>query len=205
MKRVLLTGFDPFGGETVNPSWEAVNQLRHGKLSGIEVVTKELPTVFEKSVRLLRQWVLELKPDVVIGIGQAGGRSDIAIERLAVNLDDARIPDNEGNQPLDKPIIAGGPSAYWSTLPVKGIEAAVREAGIPASISYSAGTFVCNHLFYSLQHMLASSHYQVRGGFIHIPYLPAQVAERPGVPSMSLELVVKAIEIAIQTSTSMDD
>ncbi|REE94323.1 pyroglutamyl-peptidase I [Paenibacillus taihuensis] len=200
MKKVLLTGFDPFGGEAVNPSWEAVSQLHQRKLDGIEVEAIELPTVFGKSFQLLQQAVLEFKPDVIICVGQAGGRSDIALERVAVNLDDARIPDNEGNQPTDKPITFDGPAAYWSTLPVKAVAAAMREEGIPASVSYSAGTFVCNHLFYNLQHMIASSSHEMKGGFIHIPYLPAQVAERPGVPSMSLDVMAKAIEIAIKSS-----
>ncbi|WP_090574457.1 pyroglutamyl-peptidase I [Paenibacillus sp. OV219] len=200
MKKVLLTGFDPFGGETINPSWEVASRLHQRKLEGLEVEARQLPTVFHKSLNLLRQLLLNVKPDVVICVGQAGGRSDIAIERVAVNLSDARISDNEENKPIDEPIIPGGPAAYWSTLPVKAIAAAIRQDGIPASVSYSAGTFVCNHLFYGLQHMLASDYPSMKSGFIHIPYLPAQTAERPNLPSMSLDVMERAIEIAIKTS-----
>ncbi|AZN40768.1 pyroglutamyl-peptidase I [Paenibacillus albus] len=206
MKKVLLTGFDPFGGDVINPSWEVVSRLHHRKLEGLEeleVEARQLPTVFHTSLKMLRQLLLDVKPDVVICVGQAGGRSEIAIERVAVNLSDARIPDNEGNQPIDEPIIPEGPAAYWSTLPVKAIAASIRKAGIPASVSYSAGTFVCNHLFYGLQHMLTSEFPSMRGGFIHIPYLPAQVAERSNMPWMSLDDMERAIAIAAQTSVRL--
>ncbi|SDW80841.1 pyroglutamyl-peptidase I [Paenibacillus sp. CF384] len=200
MNKVLLTGFDPFGGETINPAWEVVSQLSHRPFEGLEVEVRQIPTVFTKSIQKLRQAILEVKPDVVICVGQAGGRSDIAIERVAINVNDARIPDNEGNQPIDEPIAAAGPVAYWSSLPIKAITSQLRKAGIPASVSHTAGTFVCNHLFYGLQHMLATEFPAIRGGFIHIPYLPIQTEQKPQMPSMSLEVMVKAIEIAVVTS-----
>ncbi|MBW7452903.1 pyroglutamyl-peptidase I [Paenibacillus sepulcri] len=204
MSRVLLTGFDPFGGEAINPAWEAVSHFHLKMYEGFEVEVRQIPTVFKKSIYALRQMLLDVKPDVVICIGQAGGRSDIAVERVAINIDDARIPDNEGNQPIDEQIVVDGPAAYWSSLPVKAIAAHIRQAGIPASVSQSAGTFVCNHLFYGLQHMIATEFANIRGGFIHIPYLPVQTVARPQLPSMSLDVMVKAIEIAASISVQYD-
>lgn len=199
MPSVLLTGFDPFDGEPVNPAAEAVKRLDGRSLDGIAVVAKEIPTVFGRSIDVLEAAIHEVNPDVVICVGQAGGASDIRVERVAINLIDARIPDNEGNQPVDVPVVPDGPVAYWSTLPVKAIVHNLRAAGIPASVSYSAGTFVCNQLFYGLAHLLATQYPSVRGGFLHIPYLPEQAARHPGAPSMALETVVKALEIAVRT------
>ncbi|NBD28179.1 pyroglutamyl-peptidase I [Paenibacillus glycinis] len=204
MRKVLLTGFDPFGGEAVNPAWEAVSRIQHRTYDEFEVEVRQIPTAFRTSLSVLRQAVLVAKPDVVICVGQAGGRSDIAVERVAINLDDARIADNEGHQPIDEPIVLEGPAAYWSTLPVKAIAARLREAGIPAAVSHTAGTFVCNHVFYGLQHMLATEFPAVRGGFVHIPFLPAQTVERPHTPSMSLDVMVRAIEIAACASVQYD-
>ncbi|RAP77417.1 pyroglutamyl-peptidase I [Paenibacillus montanisoli] len=200
MNRVLLTGFDPFGGEAINPAWEAVSRFQHKACDGFMVEVRQIPTVFNTSIQTLRQAILDVKPDVVICVGQAGGRSDIAVERVAINMNDARIPDNEGNQPIDEPIAADGPAAYWSTLPVKAITAQLRSAGIPASVSHTAGTFVCNHLFYGLQHLIATEFPSVKGGFIHIPYLPSQTVNKPNVPSMNLETMVQALDIAVTTS-----
>ncbi|MFC4809417.1 pyroglutamyl-peptidase I [Paenibacillus sp. GCM10023250] len=204
MQKVLLTGFDPFGGETTNPAWEAVSRLRGKRYDGFEVEVRQVPTVFRTSLLALRQAMLEVRPDVVIGVGQAGGRSDIAVERVAINLDDARIPDNGGEQPLDQPIAEDGPAAYWSTLPVKAIAAGIREAGIPASVSLSAGSFVCNHLFYGLRHLIATEFTACRGGFLHVPYLPEQTIGRAPTPSMSLAHMVSAIEIAAKVSVRYD-
>ncbi|MBP3961979.1 pyroglutamyl-peptidase I [Paenibacillus lignilyticus] len=205
MNKVLLTGFDPFGGETINPAWEVVSRVHRRKtFPELQVEARQIPTVFTTSIEVLRQAILEVQPDVVICVGQAGGRSDIALERVAINLNDARIPDNEGNQPIDEPISEQGPAAYWTSLPIKSITARLRKGGIPASLSQTAGTFVCNHLFYGLQHMIATEFPGIRGGFIHIPYLPIQTAQKPQIPSMSLETMVEAIEIAVIASVQHD-
>ncbi|MDN4593713.1 pyroglutamyl-peptidase I [Polycladomyces subterraneus] len=202
MQKVLLTGFDPFGGEPVNPASEAIQRLSTKNFDNIELVTKQIPTVFHKSIEVLKQAIQEVQPNVVICVGQAGGRSDITVERVAINVDDARIPDNEGNQPIDDPIVPDGPVAYWSSLPIKAIVKNIREADIPASVSQTAGTFVCNHLFYGLSHLIATEFPSIRGGFIHIPYLPEQAIRHAGAPSMSLDHIVQALEIAVQTSVT---
>jgi len=142
----------------------------------------------------------ELKPQIIICVGQAGGRPDISVERIAINKDDARIPDNKGNQPIDTEVVPNGPVGYWSTLPIKAIVHAIKQNGIPSSISNTAGTFVCNHLFYHLMHYLKQQNNEVRGGFIHIPFLPAQAAARPNHPSMELDTIVRALHIAIQAT-----
>lgn len=205
MKTVLVTGFDPFGGETVNPAWESVKELGKIESAGYKVELRQIPTVFDKSIELLYAAIEEIKPDVVLCIGQAGGRVDIAVERVAINVNDARIPDNEGNQPIDTPIQEQGPVAYWSTLPIKAIVNDLRKQGVPASISQTAGTYVCNHLFYGLMHYLAEHHASTRGGFIHIPYLPQQAARLTGQPSMALETIVKGLQIAIEAAISYDE
>ncbi|RNB59060.1 pyroglutamyl-peptidase I [Brevibacillus gelatini] len=200
MKTILVTGFDPFGGEPVNPAWESVKRLAEVRSEQYRIETRQVPTVFGKSIALLQQAIRETDPDLVFCIGQAGGRPDITVERVAINVDDARIPDNAGNQPIDTPIVEGGPAAYWSTLPIKAIVKELRANGIPASVSQTAGTFVCNHLFYGLMHTLAQQKATIRGGFIHIPYLPEQAAMHPGQPSMSVETIVKALQVAIETA-----
>lgn len=205
MKKVLLTGFSPFGGEKVNPALEAVKQFQNKTLEGVQVTVLEIPTAFRKSLEILRHGIEETTPDVVICVGQAGGRSEISLERVAINVDDARIPDNEGNQPIDTPIVEDGPVAYWSTLPIKAIVQNIRKAGIPAAVSNTAGTFVCNHLFYGLAHLIATRFPSVRGGFIHIPYLPEQAVNHPGQPSMSLDTIVKGLEIAVLTSANLEE
>lgn len=202
MQKVLLTGFNPFGGEPVNPASEAIQRLSAKNFDNIELVTKQIPTVFHKSIEVLKQAIQEVQPNVVICVGQAGGRSDITVGRVAINVDDARIPDNEGNQPIDVPIVPDGPVAYWSSLPVKAIVKNIREAGIPASVSQTAGTFVFNHLFYGLAHLIATEFPSIRGGFIHIPYLPEQAVRHAGAPSMSLDHIVQALEIAVHTSVT---
>lgn len=204
MKTVLITGFEPFGGETVNPSWEVVSRLDNAMIVGCRVVARQLPCVFGESLRVLNAAIDTLAPTLVLAIGQAGGRPDITVERVAINIDDARIPDNQGQQPVDTPIVAGGPAAWFSSLPIKAIVNAMREAGVPASISQTAGTFVCNHVMYGLLHKL-HAHTDVKGGFIHIPYLPAQAAAHPGAASMAAETVRLALEIAIATALQVDE
>jgi pyroglutamyl-peptidase len=199
--RILLTGFDPFGGESINPSWEAVRALHGKRIGGHRIVALQLPTEFAGSLRMLRTAVRELTPAILLGVGQAGGRAQLSIERVAINLQDARIPDNAGIQPVDAPVIAGGPAAYFSTLPIKAILAALHAQGLPAEISNSAGTYVCNHIAYAMLHLAAKKR-GVRAGFIHIPYLPAQAAARHGVASMAPDDVVRGIEIALRTAIS---
>ncbi|MCW7548098.1 pyroglutamyl-peptidase I [Photorhabdus sp. APURE] len=198
MKTILITAFEPFDGETINPSWESVRQLQNQQLSGAHIETRQLPCVFNTSLTNLYAAIDEIQPELVIAVGQAGGRPDITVERIAININDARIPDNQGNQPIDTPIVATGPAAYFSTLPIKAIVSGLQAAGIPASISQSAGTYVCNHVMYGLLHHLALTYPNVRGGFIHIPYLPEQAVKHPGTPSMALETITTALKIAIK-------
>jgi pyroglutamyl-peptidase len=200
VKTVLLTGFEPFDGEPVNPAIEAVKKLHGQVVAGCRVESRQIVTVFGKAIDNLKIAIEETSPDLVICVGQAGGRSAVTVERVAVNVNDARIPDNEGNQPIDDPIVADGPVAYWSTLPIKAIVKELTENGVPASVSHTAGTFVCNHIFYGLMHHLANSNPGVRGGFIHIPFLPEQIARNPGQPSMALETIVKGLELAVKAT-----
>lgn len=205
MKTVLMTAFEPFGGETINPSWEAVRALEGKQIGGATIVIRQLPVVFSEVLNVLNRALEEVKPDAVLSVGQAGGRSDITVERIGINVDDARIPDNAGNQPVDEPIVAGGPAAYFSRLPIKAIVAAVREAGIPASVSQTAGTFTCNRVMYGLLHWLEQQKSPARGGFIHIPYLPEQAAQHPGAPSMSVTTIIQALEIAVKVTLETGD
>ena len=202
---ILLTGFDPFGGETINPSWEAVRTLDGEIVGGCTIRAVQLPTVFGRSLTVLRAALKRWKPTIVICVGQAGGRAQLSLERVAINVDDARIPDNAGKQPIDRAIVRGGPAAYFSTLPIKAMRAALADAGLPAEISQTAGTFVCNHVFYGLMHALALTP-DVRGGFVHIPFLPAQAARHAGAPSLAQEDVVRALRVmlAVALATQRD-
>ncbi len=200
MKTVLLTGFEPFNKEIINPAWEAVRGLEGGSGQGFAVEVLQLPCVFGDANRVIGEALGRLQPDVVIAVGQAGGRVDMSVERVAINVDDAPIADNAQRQLVDEPIVAGGPAAYFSTLPIKAIVAGLRGAGLPASVSQTAGTFVCNHVFYGLMHRTAAL--PVRAGFIHIPYLPEQAAAHPGAASMALADMVKGLKIAVEVSVS---
>ncbi|HEX7129273.1 MAG TPA: pyroglutamyl-peptidase I [Rhodanobacteraceae bacterium] len=195
--KILLTGFAPFAGEAINPSWEAVRALQGEMIQRHRIVALELPTEFEGSLRALRRALREAKPRVAIAVGLAGGREGISLERVAINVDDARIPDNAGAQPVDTPIVARGPAAYFSTLPIKAALARLHEAGIEAHISQTAGTYVCNHVFYALLH--ATRRTQVRAGFVHVPYLPEQ-ARRHAAPGMPLDRVVEALRVIARTA-----
>ncbi len=190
---LLLTGFAPFDGDAVNPSWQAVSRLRGRQLAGHRIAVRELPTEFGAALRMLRKAIREVKPKLVVCVGLAAGRSWISLERVAINVDDARIPDNAGAQPVDLPVVRDGPAAYFSTLPIKAMLAALREADIPAEVSQTAGTFVCNHVFYGLMHALRRRP-AVRAGFIHVPY-PA--ADRTG---FDLEHMSEALRIALRTA-----
>jgi pyroglutamyl-peptidase len=197
-KTVLLTGFEPFNGAAINPAWEAVRALKGWVDGDFLVEILQLPCVFGQANRVLCGAVDEIKPDVVICVGQAGGRADLTVERVAINVDDAPIVDNEGQQPVDAPIAAEGPAAYFASLPVKAIVGAIRARGLRASVSQTAGTFVCNHVFYGLLHHLRGR--EVIGGFIHVPYLPEQAAAIDGAPSMALGEIVEGLRVAVETA-----
>jgi pyroglutamyl-peptidase len=201
MKTVLVTGFEPFGGDAVNPSALAALALDGKVLAEHRVVGAVLPCVFGLSLLMLLREMRRIKPELVLCVGLAGGRSGISVERVAINIEDAIIPDNAGRQPLDRQVARSGPVAYWSTLPIKAVISALREAGVEAWVSQSAGTFVCNYLFYGLMRALAKTP-AVRGGFIHVPYLPEQVKNFS--PSLRLEEIVRGLEIAIETSLSTE-
>ncbi|UKY48658.1 pyroglutamyl-peptidase I [Streptomyces inhibens] len=205
MTRVLLTGFAPFEGESVNPSWQAVRAAAAEPPAGIEASAVELPCVYGASIAVLRAAIEETRPEIVVCVGQAGGRPDITVERIAVNIDDARIPDASGAEPIDEVIVPGGPAAYFSTLPIKACVAAVRAAGLPASVSNTAGTFVCNHVFYGLAHLIATELPGIRGGFVHVPYAPEQVVDR-ALPSLPVSAVAQALrEIAATAAHTVTD
>ena len=205
MRTVLLTGFEPFAGDAVNPSGDAVRALAARWRGPERLVTEVLPVAFDGATARVAALLEEHRPDVVVATGLAGGRAAVTPERVAVNLADARIPDNAGHRPQDAPVVDGGPAAYFATLPVKAIGAALGNRGIPSTVSHTAGTFVCNHAFYVLQHLAATAYPAVRrAGFIHIPWLPEQAARHPGTPSLGLETVLAALRIAIQTSIEAD-
>ena len=192
MKQLLITGFDPFGGEQVNPSWEAVKALPD-HIGEHQITKEEIPTVFGAAADKVLALAAEQKPDVIICVGQAGGRKAVTPEVIGINLREARIPDNAGNQPVNIPVIPDGPDAYFSTLPVREMVAAIQSEDIPAALSYSAGAFVCNDVLYTLLHHYNGTH--VRVGFIHVPYLPQQAAG--GQPSMPQDQIIRALTLAI--------
>ena len=192
--KIIVTGFDPFGGETINPSIECVKALP--EIEGVELIRLELPTVFKESAKRLNEVINDVKPDAVLSVGQAGGRPGITMERIAINVDDARIPDNVSQQPIDEEIQVEGEAAYFSTLPIKRIVKAIREAGISAEVSNSAGTFVCNHIMYQSLFAATKADKPFKAGFMHIPFIPEQTADKPSLP---LEESTKALQIAIET------
>lgn len=194
--KVLITAFDPFGGEAVNPAYQAVMALPE-MIGDRKLVKLELPTVFETAGQRLLQAVDAEQPDAVLCVGQAGGRAEITLERVAVNLRDARIADNGGNQPVDEPIDPDGPAAYFATIPTRALVEALREREIPAALSYTAGTFVCNDVLYTLLHRIHGT--GIRGGFVHVPYSTAQAAGKPaGTPSMPVQTVVQALRVLVE-------
>ena len=194
--KILVTGFDPFDGEKVNPALEAVKSLP-SEIHGAEVYWVEIPTVFYKAAEVLETAIVRFQPDAVLCIGQAGGRTSLTPERVAINQDDARIPDNQGNQPIDTPIRLDGEAAYFSTLPIKAMVQAIKEEGLPASVSNTAGTFVCNHLMYQALYLADKKFPHMRAGFMHIPYMTKQVVNKPNTASMCLRDIVRGIEAAI--------
>jgi pyroglutamyl-peptidase len=203
IKSVLITGFAPFSGEKTNPSYEAVEALPDS-IDGVTIIKKELPVTFDGSVSELNKYIKKYNPDVIINVGQAGGRYGISVERVAINIDDARIPDNTGDQPIDLKIYNDGNNAYFSSLPIKAINQNIKEAGIPSEVSNTAGTYVCNHIMYALMYNISKNYPNKIGGFIHVPYSPSQVVGK-SEPSMSIEDMTKALKIAITTVINTKD
>lgn len=195
--KILITGFDPFGGESINPALEAVKKLPDTILDQ-EIIKIEIPTVFRKSLEKIEENIQKHNPDVVISIGQAGGRFGITPERVAINIDDARIKDNDGNQPIDISIYEDGEAAYFSSLPIKAMVKEMNDNGIPASVSNTAGTFVCNHVMYGVLYLIDKKYPNIRGGFIHVPYIPSQVTTKPNTPSLSIDDIAKGLELSIK-------
>lgn len=195
--KIMITGFDPFGGESVNPAYEAI-KLLPDEIGGAQMIKLEVPTVFDKAGEVLEAGIKAHQPDAVICVGQAGGRSGMTVEKVAINFQDARITDNEGMQPVDKVIKEDGETAYFATIPVKAMVANMRKNGIPAFVSYTAGTFVCNDLMYSLLYLIDKKYPHIRGGFIHVPYAMEQTVDKPiGTASMSLESIAKGLEYSV--------
>lgn len=196
---VLITGFDPFGGEPLNPAWEAVKAMKD-EIAGAKITKMQIPTVVDKSIAKVHEKIQEIHPDIVISIGQAGGRFGVTPERVAINITDARIPDNEGNQPIDVPIFLDGDTAYFSNLPVKAMVQAIRNAGYPSSLSNTAGTYICNHVMYGILYYIQKEFPGVRGGFIHVPYAVSQVVDKPETPSMAIADITAALEAAVKAA-----
>ncbi len=196
-KKVLLTGFDAFGGQSLNPSWLAVQTLNRRRVLGHTVVAAQLPTVFEASLRELDAQLRLHQPALVICVGQAGGRKVLSLERVAINVNDAPLADNAGAQPVDTPVVHGAPAAYFTSLPIKAMLAALHQAGVGAEVSQTAGTFVCNHVFYGLMRALATDPRlrHTRGGFMHVPWLPEQ-----GTPNMALDEIVRGLRQAVRSA-----
>jgi len=201
---ILLTGFEPFGGEAINPSWQVAQALHGETLAGARVQSLCLPCAFGDALDALGAALARQRPVIVLALGQAGRRSDFSVERIAINVDDARIPCNAGRRPIDEPVVPGGPAAYFATLPIKAIVAALRGAGLPASVSQSAGTYVCNHVFYGLMHALRRRS-GVRAGFMHLPLLPEQAAAQavlPVPPSLPLTTQVQGVRLTLGTAVT---
>ncbi|WP_208560533.1 pyroglutamyl-peptidase I [Marinilactibacillus kalidii] len=201
--KILVTGFDPFGGESLNPAWEAVKKIPD-TIGGAEIKKVMIPTVFGKSAEVTEEAIKDFQPDYVLNIGQAGGRFELTPERVAINVDDARIPDNDENQPIDVAIQEDGEAAYFTQLPVKAMVTEMKKAGIPASVSNSAGTFVCNHIMYQIQYMIDKKYPEIKAGFMHVPFIPSQTVDKPGKPAMNLDDISAGITKAIEAIVAFD-
>lgn len=199
MSTLLITGFEPFGGEQINPAWEVAQALHGTVVVGARVQAVQLPCVFDASRQVLTAALRQYRPLAVLSLGLAGNRSAVSLERVAINWVDARIADNAGAQPVDQPVVAGGPAAYFTRLPIKAMLARLRDQGLPAELSFSAGSFVCNEVFYGLMHTLRRRP-QVPAGFIHLPPLPQQAGRYPGVTCLSLDQQVQAIGLAAEVA-----
>ncbi|PTK58677.1 pyroglutamyl-peptidase I [Staphylococcus nepalensis] len=202
--KILVTGFDPFGGDTINPALEAVNLLPD-EIQGHTIEKLEIPTVLNKSKVTIENKLKATHFDIVLAIGQAGGRFELTPERIGINIDDARIPDNEGNQPIDEMIQSSGDAAYFSNLPVKRMTEAIKTAGVPARLSNTAGTFVCNHILYQLGFLQATQFPNIKFGFIHVPFIPEQVTDKPEQPSMSIQTIAKGLKAALEAIIESDE
>ena len=202
--KILITGFDPFDGEDVNPAYDAVKDLPD-EILNTQIIKRELPTEFKKSHKILKELALEHTPDVILCVGQAGGRSGLTVEKVAINLAEARIPDNSGYQPIDENIIKDGKTAYFATVPVKNMVKGIRESDVQGNISYTAGTFVCNSIMYHALALCENELTNCIAGFIHVPFLPEQVVnKREGTPSMSKENITKGLQAAIEAIITYD-
>ena len=201
--KALVTGFEPFDRDTINPSGEAVRLLKK-RIGSLQVVTAELPCSFGNSTKALREAIEDAKPDIVLCTGLAGGRAELCLERVAINVQDARIRDNDGKQPIDKPVVKDGPAARFATLPIKACVVELRKAGLPAAVSNTAGTFVCNHIFYALMDIAAGHPIPMRCGFLHVPYAPEQAARLGAAPSMAIEDIARGIEIVLRVSAARE-
>ncbi len=201
--KVLVTGFEPFGKEKINPALEAVKRMKD-KIQGAEIIKLEVPTVFNKSIKVLDKSIKEHTPDIVICVGQAGGRSNLTIERVGINIDDARIPDNDGNQPIDKEVFKDGENAYFSSLPIKAIVNELIKEKIPAEISNTAGTYVCNHLMYGLLYLIDKKYKNIKGGFVHVPFIQEQVLDKKNTPSMFLDEITRGLNVIVKASIKYD-
>ncbi len=198
--KILVTGFEPFGGEKINPALEAVQRLPE-TIAGAEVVKVQIPVVFGEDVAAVKAAVESCDPDIVLCVGQAGGRTHITPEFVGINYVDARIPDNAGNQPVAEAIVEGAPEAYFTKLPVRAMVARMKEAGIPAAVSYTAGTFCCNEVMYGLLHLIATEHPEIRGGFLHVPYAPEQAVNLSATtPSMTVDMMVEGITLGLEAA-----
>lgn len=197
---VLVTGFDPFAGEQLNPSWEICRQLEGTAIGGARVVACKVPCEFRRAIETVAEAIERHQPALVISLGQAGGRAQMSVERVAINVDDARIEDNSGCRPVDEPIASGGPAAYFATVPVKAMARAMRQANVPAQVSNTAGTYVCNHVMYGVLHFLAASGNPARAGFIHVPYAEEQVLDKPAIAALSLASMVRGVRAAIEAA-----
>lgn len=196
--KIMVTGFDPFGGESINPAYEAV-KLLPDNIEGAEIIKLEIPTVFTRSVIVVEEAIKKYNPDFILSIGQAGGRSSITVEKVAINLAEARIPDNDGEQPLDQKLKDDGENAYFATIPVKAIVNNIREKGIPSNISYTAGTYVCNSIMYNILYLTNTKYKNIKAGFIHVPFSTQQVTTKPeGTASMPIPTISEAIKYAIE-------
>ncbi|MBQ2657097.1 MAG: pyroglutamyl-peptidase I [Erysipelotrichaceae bacterium] len=195
--KILLTGFEPFGGESINPAKEAVKLVKD-EIKGAQIVKCYVPVVFGKAIETVHEAMKKENPDAVLLIGQAGGRYEITPERVAINCDDGRIPDNEGNQPVDQPVMADGPAAYFSSLPIKKMVEYMKAANVPAAVSNTAGTYVCNHLMYGVLYYLDKEFPGTIGGFMHVPFLHEQVMNKKETASLSKDDVVKGIEASLE-------
>ena len=198
MTRVLVTAFDPFGGDRVNASLEAVQQLPPS-IAALAITTVELPTSFRRSLTVLERAIARSQPDIILCVGQAADRATLCMERVAINLQDARIADNDGAMPVESPVVAGGPAAYFSTLPVKATVSALLAAQLPAAVSNSAGTFVCNHVFYGLMHHVARQGRGMRAGLLHVPHVRRHADD---TASMAIEDIVRGIVIALEVAVA---